>query len=66
MAGIIKIKDITNWEEMFELTYEYLSFLMYDEDIKAELVIKCTFDMIKNCGFRYTYKEVAEQYYNKL
>jgi hypothetical protein len=48
------------------MTFEYLTFLLYVEDIKPDLVIKTTTDILNNAGYYYTFDEVEEEYYNCL
>lgn len=66
MDNIINNKDICNWAELFDMTFEYLTFLLEAEDIKPDLVIKTTTDILVNAGYYYTFDEVEEEYYNCL
>ena len=59
-------KDIENWAELFDMTFEYLSFLLEVEDIKPDLVIKTTLDILNNAEYGYTFDEVEEEYYKCL
>ena len=66
MGKIGECGGICNWAELFDMTFEYLSFLLEVEDIKPELVIKTTNDILTDAGYCYTYDEVEEQYHNCL
>jgi len=66
MDETINHKDICNWAELFDMTFEYLTFLLEVEDIKPDLVIKTTADILANAGYYYTFDEVEEEYYNCL
>lgn len=64
MGELIRIKDITDWDAIFDMTYEYLSFLLYDAEISAELVARTTHDILKNCGYNYSYSEILKHYHH--
>ncbi|NSW91559.1 MAG: hypothetical protein HPY74_12960 [Firmicutes bacterium] len=66
MAEDLGRKDICNWAELFDMTFEYLTFLLEVEDIKPDLVIKTTLDILINAGYNYTFDEVEEEYYKCL
>jgi len=59
-------KDIENWAELFDMTFEYLTFLLEVEDINPDLVIKTTLDILNNAGYGYTFDGVEEEYYKCL
>lgn len=66
MGEMTNRKEISNWAELFDMTFEYLTFLLYVEDISPDLVIKTTTDILVNAGYYYTFDEVEEEYYNCL
>lgn len=66
MDDITDRKDICNWAELFDMTFEYLCFLLYAEDIRPNLVIKITADILNSAGYYYSFDEVEEEYYNCL
>lgn len=63
MGKIINFKDIGNWEELFDMTFDYLTFLLEENKIKPELVIKTTHDILKNAGYGYELEDVRRRYY---
>jgi predicted membrane-bound dolichyl-phosphate-mannose-protein mannosyltransferase len=64
MGTVKDFKNITNWDELFDMTNEYLTFLLEQHQVTHELVIKTTFDIIKNAGYNYTYDDVEKEYYS--
>ena len=56
--------NITNWDELFDMTNEYLTFLVEQSNITHDMVIKTTYDIIKNAGYSYSYDDVETEYYN--
>lgn len=64
MGKVMDFRNITNWEELFDMTNEYLTFLLEQDRITHDLVIKTTYDIIKNAGYNYTLDEVEAQYYS--
>jgi hypothetical protein len=64
MGKIIDFKDIEKWEELFDMTYDYLTFLMEESKIKSETVIKTTYDILKNAEYGYTLEDVRIKYYD--
>ena len=63
MGKIINFKDISNWEELFDMTFDYLTFLVEESKIKPELVIKTTYDILHNAGYGYKLEEVRRKYF---
>ncbi len=57
-------KDITNWDELFDMTNEYLTFLVEQHQVTHDMIIKTTYDIIRNAGYSYTYDDVEKEYYN--
>lgn len=57
-------KIISNWDELFDMTNEYLTFLLEQHEVTHEMIIKTTYDIIKNAGYNYSYDDVEEEYYN--
>jgi len=57
-------KNITNWDELFDMTNEYLTFLVEQHQVTHEMVIKTTYDIIRNAGYSYTYDDVEKEYYS--
>ncbi len=66
MGKVVNFKDITNWVEIFDMTYEYLSFLLEVKRITSKLIIKIPYDILKNAGYSYTLEEVRKQYYHTI
>lgn len=64
MGTVKDFKNITNWDELFDMTNEYLTFLVEQHLITHEMVIKTTFDIIKNAGYNYTIDDVEKEYYS--
>jgi len=64
MGKVIDFKDIDNWEELFDMTFDYLTFLIEESKIEQETVIKTTYDILQNAGYGYTLAEVRNRYYN--
>jgi len=64
MGTVKDFKNITNWDELFDMTNEYLTFLLEQDQISHDMVIKTTYDIIKNAGYNYPYDEVENQYYS--
>jgi hypothetical protein len=64
MGKVTDFKNISNWEELFDMTYEYLTFLVEPDKINHDLVIKTTCGIIKNAGYNYDCDEVEKEYYN--
>lgn len=57
-------KTITNWDELFDMTNEYLTFLLEQDFVTHEMVIKTTYDILKNAGYNYDYDDVEKEYYS--
>lgn len=57
-------KTITNWDELFDMTNEYLTFLIEQDFVTHEMVIKTTYDILKNAGYNYDYDDVEKEYYS--
>lgn len=66
MGKIISFKDIADWMELFDMTYDYLTFLIDENQIKPEMVIHSTHDIVNHAGYKYSYDEVALEYYKCL
>ncbi|HOJ09153.1 MAG TPA: hypothetical protein PK733_00980 [Clostridiales bacterium] len=66
MEDSINLKEICNWAELFDMTFEYLTFLLEVEDIKPDLVMKTTLDILNNAGYSFSFDEVEEEYYKCL
>jgi predicted membrane-bound dolichyl-phosphate-mannose-protein mannosyltransferase len=64
MGEVKDFKNITNWDELFDMTNEYLTFLVEQHYITHEMVIKTTHDIIKNAGYNYSYDDVEKEYYS--
>lgn len=64
MGEVKDFKNITNWDELFDMTSDYLTFLVEHDQITHDLVIKTTYDIIKNAGYNYSYDDVEKEYYN--
>lgn len=65
MGTVKDFKNITNWDELFDMTNEYLTFLVEQDQVTHDMVIKTTtHDIIKNAGYNYSYDEVEKQYYS--
>lgn len=63
MEKIMNFKDIENWEELFDMTFDYLTFLLEEDKIEPELVIKTTYDILKNAGYSYSIGDLRKKYY---
>ncbi len=63
MGKVINFKEISDWQELFDMTFEYLSFLLEERKITPELVIKTTCGIINNAGYGYTQEDVRKHYY---
>ncbi|MDP4092229.1 MAG: hypothetical protein Q8920_02615 [Bacillota bacterium] len=64
MGKILNFKDIYSWQELFDMTFDYLTFLLEEDKIKPELVIKTTYDILNNAGYGYELETVRKEYYN--
>lgn len=64
MGTVKDFKNITNWDELFDMTNEYLTFLVEQDKVTHDMVIKTTYDIITDAGYNYSYDEVEAQYYN--
>ncbi len=64
MGTVKDFKNITNWDELFDMTNEYLTFLLEQHQITHELVIKTTYDIIKNAGYNYSIDDIEKEYYS--
>jgi hypothetical protein len=64
MGTVKDFKNITNWEELFDMTNEYLTFLVEQEKVTHDMIIKTTHAILKNTGYNYTCDEVETEYYN--
>jgi len=64
MGTVKDFKNITNWDELFDMTNEYLTFLLEQHQITHELVIKTTYDIIKNAGYNYSHDDVEKEYFS--
>jgi len=64
MGKVKDFKNITNWDELFDMTNEYLTFLLEQHMITHDLIIKTTYDIIKNAGYNYSYDDVEKEYYS--
>lgn len=63
MGKVVNYTDISNWEEYFDMTYDYLTFLLETNKITPELVIKTTRSILCNAGYVYELDEVRRRYY---
>jgi predicted membrane-bound dolichyl-phosphate-mannose-protein mannosyltransferase len=59
-----ELKSITNWDELFDMTNEYLTFLVEQHNVTHDMIIKTTYDIIRNAGYKYSYDEVENEYYS--
>ena len=66
MGELVNFKNITNWAELFDMTFEYLTLLLESVDITPDLVIKTTYDILLNAGYNYSFDAVEEEYYTCL
>lgn len=64
MGIVTDFKNISNWEELFDMTNEYLTFLVEQDKVTHDMIIKTTCDILKNAGYNYDCDEVEKQYYN--
>ena len=64
MGEVKDFKNITNWEELFDMTNEILTFLVEQHDVTHDMIIKTTYDIIKNAGYNYSYDDVEKEYYS--
>ena len=64
MGDVKDFKNITNWEELFDMTNEYLTFLVEQDNVTHDMIIKTTHGILKNAGYNYTCDDVATEYYN--
>jgi predicted membrane-bound dolichyl-phosphate-mannose-protein mannosyltransferase len=64
MSTLEGLKEIENWEELFDMTNEYLTFLVEQHQVTHDMIIKTTYDIIRNAGYGYTYDDVEREYYN--
>ena len=64
MGKLMNFKDISNWAELFDMTFDYLTFLVEEDKIEPEMVIKATHHIVKDAGYNYTYEEVETEYFN--
>lgn len=64
MGTVKDFKNITNWDELFDMTNEYLTFLLEQDFITHDMVIKTTYDILKNAGYNYSYDDVEKEYYS--
>ena len=64
MGEVKDFKNITNWDELFDMTNEYLTFLVEQHEITHEMVIKTTHDIVRNAGYNYSYDDVEKEYYS--
>lgn len=64
MGTVSDFKNISNWEELFDMTNEYLTFLIEQDKVTHDMIIKTTCDILKNAGYNYDIEEVGRQYYN--
>lgn len=61
--NIVKFRDIINWAELFDIARGCLNFLLEEESITADMVIKTTVDILRNAGYTYSKEEVRKQYF---
>ncbi len=64
MGTVKDFKNITNWDELFDMTNEYLTFLLEQDFVTHDMVIKTTHDILKNAGYNYAYEDVEKEYYS--
>ena len=64
MGTISDFKNISNWEELFDMTNEYLTFLVEQDKVTHDMIIKTTCSILKNAGYNYDNDEVEKEYYN--
>ena len=65
VLGTVKdFKNITNWEELFDMTNEYLTFLVEQDKGTHDMIIKTTYGILKNAGYNYALEDVEKEYYN--
>jgi predicted membrane-bound dolichyl-phosphate-mannose-protein mannosyltransferase len=64
MSTLEGLKEIENWEELFDMTNEYLTFLVEQHRVTHDMIIKTTYDIIRNAGYSYTYDDIEREYYN--
>ena len=46
-------KNITNWDELFD-----------KHQVTHDMVIKTTYDILRNAGYNYSYDDVEKEYYS--
>lgn len=63
MGKVINFKEISDWQELFDMTFEYLTFLLEEKKLTPELVIKTTCGIINNAGYGYSLEDVRKHYY---
>lgn len=66
MGKVVNFREISNWAELFDMTFEYLTFLLEAVDINPDLVIKTTHGILVNAGYNYSLDAVEEEYYKCL
>ncbi len=64
MGTVKDFKNITNWEELFDMTNEYLTFLVEQDKVSHDMIINTTYAILKNAGYNYTLDDVEKEYYN--
>jgi hypothetical protein len=63
MGKLINFKDISNWEELFDMTHDYLTFLVEEKKLQPELIIKVTQHILNDSGYDYSYDDVEMEYF---
>lgn len=64
MGRVSDFKNISNWEELFDMTNEYLTFLVEQDKVTHDMIIKTTCGILNNAGYNYDIDEVEKEYYN--
>ena len=57
-------KDISNWEELFDMTYEYLTFLVEQHEVTHDMIVKTTYDILRNAGTNTHMMTLEKVYYD--
>lgn len=64
MGKTVDFKNISNWEELFDMTNEYLTFLVEQDKVTHDMITKTTCDILRNAGYNYSLEEVEKEYYS--
>jgi hypothetical protein len=63
MGKLLDFKNIENWDEIFDLVRELLTFLVEEDKITPEMITKSTYDTLQNAGYGYKLEDVRRRFY---